>query len=137
MGADSQMPYLYANTTTSARPISYPYSNFNPKAVTEASYARLSQQTFSSTASPKKEGPLINFNQHPDSYVVHTGSQKEYQPCPRGTKKAVVSTRWVQFAFRLLQEICALGLLIATICIKGTTGAETYLLRIPVSRALL
>lgn len=76
---------------------------------------------------------MINFNQHPDSYVIVTGSQEQHKPLSRNTKKGVVSVRWVQFVFRLVQEIGALGLLVATICIKGTSGAETYLLRIPVS----
>ncbi|EMC96840.1 hypothetical protein BAUCODRAFT_34239 [Baudoinia panamericana UAMH 10762] len=123
----SDMPYLYPNTQSSTR-IAYPYSDYNPKSVTEASYERLSQQ---SQPKPKQEGPLINFNQHPDSYVLFSGEQKEFKPLPKGTKKAVVSVRWVQFALRIMQEICALGLLTTTICIRGTAGAETYLLRIP------
>lgn len=129
MGHGSEQPYLYDPPAN--RKIAYPYSDFNPRAATEASYARLS--TISTDSKPKKEGPLINFNQHPDSYMVVTGTQEQHKPLPRSTKKAVVSVRWVQFVFRLVQEIGALGLLVATICIKGTSGAETYLLRIPVS----
>lgn len=128
MGA-SDLPYLYdrASNRTS---VAYPSNDFNPKAVTEASYTRLSTQ---SIPKPKHEGPLINFNQHPDSYVVVSGAQTEHKALPPSTKKAIVSVRWVQFALRLVQESVALGLLVATICIKGTSGAETYLLRIPVS----
>ncbi|KAK4553958.1 hypothetical protein LTR86_008799 [Recurvomyces mirabilis] len=128
MGADSQMPYLYANNESQQNRISYPYSHFNPKAVTEASYARLSQ---ASEPKPKQEGPLINYNAHPDSYEVWQGRQQDYKPLPKGTKKAVVVTRWVQFALRLHQEVVALGLLVLTVVLKGTSGAETYLLRIP------
>lgn len=129
MGHGSEQPYIYDPPAN--RKIAYPYSDFNPKAVTQASYARLS--TISTDSKPKREGPLINFNQHPDSYVIVTGSQEQHKPLNPNTKKAVVSVRWVQFFFRLVQEIGALGLLVATICIKGTSGAETYLLRIPVS----
>ncbi|KAK3670876.1 hypothetical protein LTR78_009320 [Recurvomyces mirabilis] len=128
MGADSQMPYLYANNESHKNRISYPYSHFNPKAVTEASYARLSQ---ASETKPKQEGPLINYNRHPDNYEVWQGRQQDYKPLPKGTKKAVVVTRWVQFALRLHQEVVALGLLVLTVVLKGTSGAETYLLRIP------
>jgi len=128
MGA-SDLPYLYQPTThTSA----YPSQDFNPKAVTHAHYARLSQAS-SAPTSPKKEGPLINFNEHPDSYVVYSGAQKEHKALPKNTKKVIVTTRWVQFALRVLQEIVALGLLACGICLKGTSGAETYLIRVPVS----
>ncbi|KAK3620637.1 hypothetical protein LTR56_023296 [Elasticomyces elasticus] len=134
MGNDSQMPYLYDGPKN--RPVSFPYSqyqvptdNFNPKAVTQASYARLSQQSL--PPKPKPEGPLINFNQHPDSYAVFSGVRPDFKPLPPKTKQAVVGTRWAQFGLRVLQLIVALGLLAGTICLKGTKGAETYLLRIP------
>ncbi|KAK0904221.1 hypothetical protein LTR02_007149 [Friedmanniomyces endolithicus] len=137
MGVDSQMPYLYDGPKQ--RPISFPYSqqpqfqtptdNFNPKAVTQASYARLSQQSL--PPKPKKEGPLIDFNQHPDSYAVYSGPRPEFKALPPKTKEAVVGVRWAQFGLRLVQMIIALGLLVGTICMKGTDGAETYLLRIP------
>ena len=127
MGA-SDVPYLY--DPPSQRKITYPYSDFNPKAVSEASYAR---SVAASQPKPKREGPLINFNQHPDSYVVVSGAQVIHTPLPASTKTAVLSTRWVQFGLRIVQEVVALGLLAATICIKNTNGAETYLLRIPVS----
>ncbi|KAK3075368.1 hypothetical protein LTR53_001373 [Teratosphaeriaceae sp. CCFEE 6253] len=149
MGADTGSPYLYDGPTH--RPISFPYSHyhsqsqstfatdpdvdptkstFNPRAVTQASYARLSQASL--PPKPKQEGPLIDFNKHPDSYVVFgDGVRPDYKSLPPGTKKAVVATRWTQFGLRLVQEIVAVGLLAGTICMKGTTGAETYLLRIP------
>ena len=126
MGA-SDVPYLY--DPPSQRKITYPYSDFNPKAVSEASYAR---SVAASQPRTKKEGPLIDFNQHPDSYVVVSGTPVAYTPLPASTKAVVLSTRWAQFGLRIVQEVLALGLLAATICIKGTNGAETYLLRIPV-----
>ncbi|KAH9808621.1 hypothetical protein Tdes44962_MAKER06277, partial [Teratosphaeria destructans] len=128
MGGSDQ-PYMY--DPPARRPIAYPYSDFNPKAVTHASYARLSHVSTASSNATKKPGPLINFNQHPDSYVVVAGNQTEHKPLPPNTKTAVVGVRWVTFGFRVLQEIGAIGLLVGVICIKGTSGAETYLLRIP------
>ncbi|KAF2768214.1 hypothetical protein EJ03DRAFT_375431 [Teratosphaeria nubilosa] len=128
MGGSDQ-PYMY--DPPARRGIAYPYSNFNPKAVTHASYARLSQLSTNTSHTTKKQGPLINFNQHPDSYVVVAGNQTEHKPLPPHTKKAVVSVRWVTFGFRILQEIGAIGLLVCVICIRGTSGGETYLLRIP------
>jgi len=125
------MPFLY--DPPSSQRISYPYSDFQPKAVTEASYQRLSQQT-SRTASARPDGPLINFNKHPDSYEVVLGQPIDHKPMSPGTKKNIVVLRWVQFALRIIQEIAALGLLVATICITGTSGGVTYLLRVPVGQ---
>ncbi|KAK5112324.1 hypothetical protein LTR62_004287 [Meristemomyces frigidus] len=125
MGA-SEMPYLYDRPAH--QQVAYPYSQFNPKAVTEASYARLSQV---SESKQKQEGPLINFNRHPDDYEVWQGRQQDYKPLPPNTKKAVVATRWTQFALRLITEVVALGLLVLTVVMEGTNGAATYLLRIP------
>ena len=129
MGSD--MPFLYDGP--SARKVAYPYSDFNPKAVTEASYQRLSQQTTNTTTSGRPAGPLINFNKHPDSYEVVLGQPLDHKPLSPSTKKQVIVLRWIQFAMRIVQEIGALGLLVATICITGTSGGMTYLLRIPVS----
>lgn len=129
MGA-SDSPYIY--DPPAQRKVAYPYSDFNPKAYTEASYAR----SVASQPRPKQEGPLINFNRHPDSYEVVAGTQETHKPLPAGTKKAVVNVRWAQFALRVAQEVTALGLLAATICIKSTSGVETYLLRIPVSSSI-
>ena len=131
MGADSQMPYLYGANEQSSRNLAYPYSHFNPKAVTEASYKRLSQQT-TDTSKSKQEGPLINFNQHPDSYVVFDSRKTDHKPLPPRTKSAVKGVRWALFGVRLVQEIAALGLLVGTICMEGTSGGQTYLLRVPV-----
>ncbi|KAK5138588.1 hypothetical protein LTR08_000176 [Meristemomyces frigidus] len=128
MGA-SDLPYLYDQAPSHRQSqITYPYSDFNPKAVTEASYAR---SVAASQPRPKREGPLINFNQHPDSYVVVSGTQVAHKPLPASTKTAIQSIRWVQFGLRVVQEMFALGLLVVTILIKGPSGAETYLLRIP------
>lgn len=132
MGA-SEMPYLYQPTTT--QKIAYPYSDFNPKAVTEASYQRLSQTTLASQIEQrKKDGPLINFNQHPDSYMFVSDITRplDFKPLPANTKRSIMSLRWTQFVLRLFQEIMALGLLAITICFQNTSGVETYLIRIPV-----
>nr|POE94450.1 hypothetical protein CFP56_16690 [Quercus suber] len=128
MGA-SEPPYIYDQPQHTRNSIAYPYSQSNPKAVTEASYAAISQQ---SLAKPKQNGPLLNFNQHPDSYMIVAGQNVTHKPMPANTKKTVTSLRWVLFATRIVEEIGALGLLGITICIRGTTGADTYLLRIPV-----
>jgi len=126
------MPYLY-NPPSTGRRIVYPYSDFNPKAVTEASYKRLSQQTTNTATTVRPDGPLIDFNKHPDSYEVVLGQQVDHKPMPPSTKTTIVTLRWVQFALRIVQEIGALGLLVDTILITNTSGAVTYMLRAPVS----
>ncbi|WPG97309.1 Hypothetical protein R9X50_00008300 [Acrodontium crateriforme] len=126
MGHSDEPPYMYDNI--SSRRVAYPYSNFNPKAVTQASYASLA----SSQMPPvKREGPLINFNQHPDSYMIVPGHNLDCEPMPANTKKKVKILRWLQLFLRVHQELGAAGLLVATICITQTQGAITYLLRVP------
>jgi len=78
-------------------------------------------------------GPLIDFNQHPDSFMIVSYGQNEHESLPPGTKKTVVVTRWVQFGLRLLQLIGALGLLFCVICVKGAAPAQSWMLRVPVS----
>lgn len=133
MGADSAPPYLYEAPTR--RSVAYPYSDFNPKRVSQnAYYTALAAQQQQSQPRPKREGPLINFNQHPDSYlVVQQPRQTDFKPLPEGTKKAVTVTRWIQFALRLVQLIGCVGLLVLVIFVKGALNAEAWIMRIPVS----
>ena len=126
----SEPPYLYTPTT---RPVSYPYSDFNPKAATQAAWQRAS---LASQPKPKQDGPLVDFNKHPDSYMIVQGNQTEWKPLPPNTKKAIVVTRWVQFALRVVQCIGALGLLVCVICIKGMETAVGWLVRVPVGPAV-
>jgi hypothetical protein len=98
-------PYLY--DPPSRRQIAYPYSDFDPKAVTRASWISATESTVSK---PKKEGPLIDFNRHPDSYMV-------------------------QFGFRLVQLLGAVGCLLCVIFVRNTEKAQGWIMRIPVSKA--
>ncbi|KAF2861576.1 hypothetical protein K470DRAFT_230058 [Piedraia hortae CBS 480.64] len=124
----SEPPYIYTHPTH--RQLAYPYSEFNPKAVTQASYA--ARRAVNRNSPPKKQtGPLINFNQHPDSHVPVHGSQHAYKPLPPNTSSVIAGVRWAQFGLRILQEVAALGLLVATICIKGPNGYEKFLIRVP------
>lgn len=130
MGGFSDQPYIYEPQN---RRIAYPYSDFNPKAVTEASYQKLQAQQ---SPEKKKDGPLINFNAHPDSYMIVAGQNVNYRPMSPNTKKKVVVLRWTQFALRILQEISALGMLVAVVCIQGMITSMAWITRIAVSRHL-
>lgn len=124
----SEPPYLY--DAPQRRQVAYPYSDYNPRAATQAAYQTLVEHN---KPKPKRDGPLINFNQHPDSYMIVPGSRIVHDPMPPNTKKKVTVIRWVQLGLRIINEIAALGLLVATICITNTEGPSTYMLRIPVS----
>lgn len=59
MGAEQ--PYLYNPVVR--EDVNRPYTNFDPKAVSRASFAP-------NPPRPKKDGPLVSFNQHPE-YISH------------------------------------------------------------------
>lgn len=119
-------PYLY--TAPTRQSVADPYYNFDPKAVTRSSYAA----SFASTQRPKQEGPLINFNKHPDSYVIVPYGSCDLEPMPANTRKKVVVTRRIQLALRILQLFGAVGLLVCVICLLGVDETQSWILRIPV-----
>lgn len=123
----SDPPYLYDGP--SRRQVAYPYSDFDPKAFTRASWDRATQ---ASQPQPKQEGPLIDFNKHPDSYMIVSGSQVEHKQLPPSTKKTIKIVRWVQWALRLMQLLGSIGTLICVICVKNTETAQGYIMRVPV-----
>lgn len=55
-----QPPFIY-DAVKSERSKNLPYNDFDPKAVTRASF-----QTARSSPRRKQEGPLVSFNQHPE-----------------------------------------------------------------------
>jgi hypothetical protein len=76
-------PFLYDPVKTEG-PRS-PYKDFDPKAVTRASYEPRAPR-------PKSTGPLISFNQHPE-YVSFL---------PQGRKAIVLIGRIVRILFSLM-----------------------------------
>lgn len=119
-------PYLYDPPSR--------YSNvdpfnggFNPKAVTMASYNTPPKQK------PKQEGPLLNFNRHPDSYLILPGRQ-EPTPLSSSTKNGVKWTRKIQQFFRAVQLLGAIGILTCVVCLRGMSDTQSVLIRVPVSR---
>ena len=121
MGHSSWQPFLYEPT---------PSDNFNPKAVTIAS--RLPP------ASPKKkpEGPLVNFNKHPDSYMVLPYGRTDAKPMSPKVKTTIKAVRWIQFVLRIFTLFGAIGTLLCGIFIQGAQDTEGYIMRIPVSLRL-
>ncbi|KAF2127597.1 hypothetical protein P153DRAFT_398203 [Dothidotthia symphoricarpi CBS 119687] len=97
--------------------------DFNPRAATMASRIPPPE--------PKKqEGPLINFNRHPDSYLIMPYGKTDIQPMNPKTKLFVDIARWIQFSLRICTLLGAIGIFVCSIFIKGMRETEGYILRI-------
>lgn len=115
-----RQPYLYQPVT---------HAPFNPKAYTHSLQA---QQN--SPRRPKPEGPLITFNRHPDSYDnLPYGKHVGAAMMSDGSKKRIIWARKIQLAWRVLQWIVAVGVLVCVIMVKGVPDTQGWILRLPVS----
>lgn len=113
-------PYLYDASPSAS-------DAFNPKAVTIAS--RLPP----SSPQKKSEGPLLDFNRHPDSYLVLPYGKTNAKPMSPKVKTVVKVVRWVQFVLRIFNLLGAVGALLCGIFIQGAQDTEGYIIRIPAS----
>lgn len=129
-----------------------PMGNFNPRAVTQQSWAPARPM-------PEKNAPLVNFNRHPDSVsdercaiwngrsevnsffffffcvqyaVIPTGRSNVNTMSPR-TKGKVKYVRLFQLALRVVTLVGVLGVLFCVICIKDTSMAVAWIIRVAVS----
>lgn len=102
-----------------------PEDTFNPKAVTMASREP-------PTPKKKQDGPLVNFNQHPDSYLMLPYGKTDAKPMSPKTKLWIKIARWTQLAFRMCSLLGAVGLLLCGIFIRGAQDIEGWIMRIPV-----
>ncbi|EER25364.1 hypothetical protein CPC735_064640 [Coccidioides posadasii C735 delta SOWgp] len=118
----SEPPFIY-DPPSRQTPVS-PTKPFNPKAHTQASWAPREPKA-------KKNGPLVNFNQHPDSFGLIAGGRGNIKLMSPRTKQRVKYARWSQLALRVLTLIGALGILFCVICIKGTTLTLAWMIRVP------
>ncbi|RMZ70061.1 P-loop containing nucleoside triphosphate hydrolase [Pyrenophora seminiperda CCB06] len=115
-------PYMYADSMADTDPTQ---SKFDPKAITRAS------RMPPSPPKKKKEGPLIDFNQHPDSYLVLPYGNTNAKPMTNKIKTFINIARWTQFTLRLLTLCGAVGVLLCGIFIQGAQDSEGYILRVP------
>lgn len=125
----SDPPYLYDPRPN--RPISYPYSQFDPKAVSRASWQ---PSTTSSRPQSARDGPLIDFNRHPDSYMVVRGHQRDLPTLPANIKSSVAAVRWTQLSLRALQLLAAMATLFCGIVLKPPEQTQSWIMRITVCR---
>ncbi|EZF72089.1 hypothetical protein H105_05806 [Trichophyton soudanense CBS 452.61] len=114
-------PFLY--DPPSLYPKSAQVADFNPKAVTLNSWAPRPQK-------PKKDGPLVNFNQHPDSYAVLPTGRKPITNMSPNIKKYVKYARIFQLVLRALTLIGVMGMLFCVICINNTTTQVAWIIRV-------
>ncbi|EFQ91567.1 hypothetical protein PTT_11540 [Pyrenophora teres f. teres 0-1] len=118
-------PYMYSAQRDSVIDTDPTQPIFDPKAVTRAS------RMPPSPPKKKKEGPLIDFNKHPDSYLVLPYSNTNAKPMTNRIKIFINIARWTQFALRLLTLCGAVGGLLCGIFIQGAQDTEGYIMRVP------
>ncbi|TKX21165.1 FAD dependent oxidoreductase-like protein 3 [Elsinoe australis] len=116
-------PYLYTPSINNGSTF-----DFNPRAYSQASYAASIEKQ---SPKPKQQGPLVDLNRHPDSWMVVTPNATNVEPMPPNTRVKVLTCRGIQLLFRILQLIGALGLFVCTICIRGTQDVQGWIMRIP------
>ncbi|KIW94860.1 uncharacterized protein Z519_04838 [Cladophialophora bantiana CBS 173.52] len=122
-------PFIYD------RPSTYTFGSptdraFNPKAATHASWTPKPQK-------PKQDGPLVDFNKHPDSYIVLPYGNLNAKSMPPNTHKKIVRVRYVQLFLRVCALIGALGALFCVIAINKTTATVGWIIRCAPAIALL
>ncbi|KAJ5063053.1 hypothetical protein J3E72DRAFT_215802 [Bipolaris maydis] len=117
--------YGYANQPQSMADIDPSQPIFDPKAITRASRMPPSP--------PKKKptGPLIDFNKHPDSFLVLPYGNTKAKPMTAKTKVFIDIARWTQVGLRIITLLGAVGVLLCGIFIRGVQDTEGYIMRIP------
>ncbi|KAJ4988441.1 hypothetical protein SVAN01_06058 [Stagonosporopsis vannaccii] len=116
-------PYLYS--APERQSMNDPRDNFNPKAVTMAS------RKPPSLPKKKQDGPLVDFNKHPDSYLFLPYGKTDAKPMSPRTKLWIKIARWTQLSFRVCSLLGAIGLLLCAIFIRGAQDTEGWIMRIP------
>lgn len=120
--------------------------SFNPKAATIASWTPPQPK-------PKPDGPLIEFNRHPDSvsdtpkplelppnnhqYLLMPYGNLNATPMSPNTKNKVKRLRQAQLFLRLHQLVGTLGSLFCAIVINKTSGSVGWIIRVAPAVGLL
>ncbi|KAL9057538.1 MAG: hypothetical protein Q9162_002270 [Coniocarpon cinnabarinum] len=113
-------PYLYYNQKDQ---YSDPFSSgFDPKAVTRASWTPAPPK-------PKHEGPLINFNRHPDSWQQAPYGATTAIPLKSTTKRNIQIVRWIQLVLRSLNWVGATGVLVCMALLSNVQGITSWVTR--------
>ncbi|KIV83295.1 hypothetical protein PV11_05333 [Exophiala sideris] len=124
-----QPPFIYD------KPSHYNFGNptnrsFKPKAATEASWAP-------SPSRPKQNGPLIDFNKHPDTYVIVPYGNLDAKPMHPNTEQRVTRARQVQLFLRACGLLGVMGILFCVIAINKTSSTVGWIIRVGPAIALM
>ncbi|KFY03469.1 hypothetical protein O988_01447 [Pseudogymnoascus sp. VKM F-3808] len=99
------------------------YKDFDPKAVSRASMQSQPQK-------PKKDGPLVSFNKHPDSYLIMPSGKATGARVSASMKGRITETRMAVLFFRIFQLIAAIGALTTMVLITGVDSQMGWIMRI-------
>ncbi|EXJ90821.1 hypothetical protein A1O1_03926 [Capronia coronata CBS 617.96] len=120
MGVEPPFIYDRPSTYTFGGPVQH---GFNPKAATQASWTPKASR-------PKQDGPLINFNKHPDSYIVVPYGNLDAKPMNPNTKSRVTRARQIQLLLRICALLGAMGTLFCVIAINKTSSTVGWIIRV-------
>lgn len=120
MGAEQPFLYDAPSTTTS------PYKAYNPNAASQSSFQ------VPKPPKPKHDGPLVNFNKHPDSYLILPYGNINAKPMSPHTRSWVKYARGSLLLLRCVELFGAIGLLVCVICVREVDEVMGWTLRIPV-----
>ncbi|KAI1491349.1 hypothetical protein F5X96DRAFT_631693 [Biscogniauxia mediterranea] len=118
MGFDQ--PFMYDSPRGDSRS---PERKFDPKAITRASWEPVPKK-------PKKNGPLVSFNRHPDLHEVPTGRTTRFRPMSSTTKWWIKWMRYFQIVLRALEMTGGVGLLGLMIIISNVDPLTAWVMRI-------
>ncbi|KAI1344574.1 hypothetical protein F5Y15DRAFT_366988 [Xylariaceae sp. FL0016] len=125
MGFDQ--PYMYDSDLRDSRS---PGKEFDPKAVTRASWEPKPKK-------PKQDGPLVNFNRHPDAHQVPTSRTYNFRPMSNTTKSWIKGMRYFQIFLRALELVGGIGLLVLMVLISNVDMLTSWVMRITPAVAAL
>ncbi|KAG4029984.1 hypothetical protein MFRU_013g00080 [Monilinia fructicola] len=118
-----QPPFLYD-------PVKTDWS-FDPKAVSRASLSPPAPR-------PKRpDGPLVNFNAHPDSYLIVPSGNVDSKSMDPSIKNRVKWTRKLTLALRCFQLLAAVGLLTMSILITGLDIVSGWIMKLAPAIAIM
>ncbi|KJZ78118.1 hypothetical protein HIM_02755 [Hirsutella minnesotensis 3608] len=118
MGASQ--PYLCSPAKRDSR---FPTTTFDPKAVTRASWEPKPRK-------PQPRGPLVSFNQHPDSHFINPHQPFQGPLLGLRTKRWIQTIRRLQLALRIVQLNGAAGILALMILTVNVELIAAWILRI-------
>ncbi|PQK09704.1 hypothetical protein BB8028_0002g00280 [Beauveria bassiana] len=113
-------PYMYSATASEDSRL--PASTFDPKAITRASWAPKPRRL-------PQVGPLVSFNQHPDTHEA-LQQRSEYRQLGKKTEKAIKWVRGWQLFCRVLEFNGALGIFILIILLSHVSAILAWIMRV-------